>query len=293
MMQAVLQTTEQPVAAVQPVDAPLTFIVPQDTMPYFLSSASTGGDPEVHFKTEDHTVTINDMRASAENLSIESQGFELRRHETAVADLYDDDAIASVYNPEIEALLKQATGVDRVAIFDHTRRSDSAGGAANPGGQRGPASRVHVDYTVKSGPVRAGDALGYDEVARILGNGGRIAQINVWRPIKGPVRRTPLALADARSIGPDELVATEQVFPDRVGEIYQLAHGDGQRWYWASDMKPDEVILIKGWDSLDDGRAQFTPHGAFALPGQDPEAPPRESIETRTYVVFEGLDQTA
>jgi len=288
MTQAVLQTTAQPDTAGQAVEAPLTFIVPQDTMPYFLSSASTGGDPEVHFKTENHTVTINDMRACAQDLSIESQGFELRRHETAVADLYDDDAVEAVYNGEIEALLKQVTGADRVAIFDHTRRSDGNGGAANPGGKRGPASRVHVDYTVKSGPVRAGDALGHDEVARILGSGGRIVQINVWRPIKGPVRRTPLALADARSIGPGELVATEQIFPDRVGEIYQLAHGGGQRWYWASDMRPDEVILIKGWDSLDDGRAQFTPHGAFPLPGQDAQSTPRESIETRTYVVFEG-----
>ena len=43
-------------------------------------------------------------------------------------------------------------------------------------------------------------------------------------------------------------------------------------------MERDEVILIKGWDSVHDGRAVFTPHGAFALPGQDSSVPPRESI---------------
>ena len=180
------------------------------------------------------------------------------------------------------------TGADRVAVFDHTRRSDHAGGAANPDGPRGPASRVHVDYTIGSGPKRAADALGQDEVERVLSAGGRIVQVNVWRPIRGPVLRTPLAVADAGSVRAEELIATDQVFPDRVGEIYQLAHGPDQRWYWVPRMQRDEVLLIKGWDSLDDGRARFTPHGAFRLEGQDPDAPPRESIEVRTYLMFEG-----
>jgi hypothetical protein len=270
------------------VRAPLTFIVPQDSKPYFQSSALTGGLPKVFFETEDRKVTIRDMRPLAGNLSIDRHGFELHRHETAVDDLYDDAAVEGLYEPEIEALLKQATGADRVVIFDHTRRSDAVDGAANPDGSRGPASRVHVDYTVGSGPIRAADVLGAEAVERTLAAGGRIVQVNVWRPITGPVQRTPLALADAASVKSAELVATDQVFPDRVGEIYQLAHGSAQRWYWAPRMERDEVLLIKGWDSLDDGRAQFTPHGAFPLPDQSPDAPPRESIETRTYLVFEG-----
>lgn len=52
-------------------------------------------------------------------------------------------------------------------------------------------------------------------------------------------------------------------------------------------MTRDEVLLIKGWDSLDDGRARFIPHSAFDLPGTPAKAPPRESIEVRTYVVVE------
>ena len=266
----------------------LTFIVPQETKPYFESSALTGGEPKVHFETEVRRVDVRDMRQVADLLSLDRQGFLLVRHETAVADLYDDKAIAGVYDRELAALLAELTGADRVAVFDHTRRSDSAEGAANPDGFRGPASRVHVDYTVDSGPKRAADALGADEVDRVLSAGGRIVQINVWRPIRGPVLRTPIALADAGSVRADELIATDQVFPDRVGEIYQLAHASDQRWYWAPRMERDEVLLIKGWDSLDDGRARFTPHGAFQLEQQDPDAPPRESIEVRTYLVFDG-----
>ncbi len=270
------------------VRAPLTFIVPQDSKPYFQSSALTGGLPKVFFETEDREVTIRDMRRLADELSLDRHGFELRRHETVVEDLYDDAAVEAIYEPEVEILLKAATGADRVVIFDHTRRSDAAQGADNPDGPRGPASRVHVDYTVGSGPVRAADTLGAGEVERILAAGGRIVQVNVWRPITGPVQRTPLALADAASVKTAELVATDQMFPDRVGEIYQLAYGSGQRWYWAPRMERDEVLLIKGWDSLDDGRAMFTPHGAFPMPGQSHNAPARESIETRTYLIFDG-----
>ena len=280
-----------PPAAATPahdVRGALTFIVPQDTKPRFESAALTGGEPRVHFETEVRRVDVRDMRQVADLLSLDRHGFLLVRHETAVDDLYDDEAVADIYDRELEALLAEVTGADRVAVFDHTRRSDGAGGAANPDGFRGPASRAHVDYTVDSGPKRAADALGREEVDRVLSSGGRIVQVNVWRPIRGPVLRTPIALADAGSVRPAELIATDQVFPDRVGEIYQLAHDPDQRWYWAPRMERDEVLLIKGWDSLDDGRARFTPHGAFQLDDQDPQAPPRESIEVRTYLVFEG-----
>ena len=272
--------------AIGEVRAPLTFIVRQDTKPYFKSSALTGGLPEIFYETENQTVTIHDMRATPDDFDLDRNGFELRRSPTAVDDLHDDDAMER-YDREIENLLRDLTGASRVVVFDRTRRSDAADGAANPDGARGPADRVHVDYTVASGPVRAGDVLGTDEVERVLGNGGRIVQINVWRPITGPVERTPLALAAADSIAADELIAVDQIFPDRTGEIYQLAHGPEQRWYWAPDMERDEVILLKSWDSLDDGRARFTPHGAFRLPGQDASARPRESIEVRTYLIFE------
>jgi hypothetical protein len=269
------------------VSAALTFITPSDTKPVFESSAITGGAPRVFFDTERHTVAIRDMRPFAGAFSLDREGFELLRHQ-AVADLDDDDEVESVYYPEIEALLRAVTGASRVVIFDATRRSDAGAGAKNRDGLRGPASRVHVDYTAKSGPQRVKDLLGEDEAARLAASGARIIQINVWRPIRGPVQRSPLALADSASIRPVDLIATDQVFPDRVGEIYHLAYDPAQRWYYAPEMTPDEVLLIKGWDSLEDGRARFTPHGAFDLPDTPDDAAPRESIEVRTLVVIEG-----
>jgi hypothetical protein len=277
------RTSPQDTAVVR---APLTFITPpQDTKPVFESSALTGGAPRVLFDTERHTVPIHDMRPVADAFSLDREGFELLQHE-AVADLDDDDAVEKVYYPEIDALLRAVTGASRVVIFDATRRSDAGAGAKNRDGLRGPASRVHVDYTAKSGPQRVVDLLGEDEAIRLKASGARIIQINVWRPIRDPVQRSPLALADASSVAPQDLVATDQVFPDRVGEIYHLRYDPAQRWYYAPEMTPDEVLLIKGWDSLEDGRARFTPHGAFDLPDTPESAPPRESIEVRTLMVI-------
>jgi len=269
------------------VSAPLTFIIPSAIKPVFESSALTGGAPRVSFDTEKHSVPIHDMRAHRDALSLDREGFELLDHEAA-ADLDDDAAVEQTYYREIEDLLRRVTGASRVVIFDATRRSDAGAGAPNRDGLRGPATRIHVDYTAGSGPQRLEDLLGAEEAGRLRAAGARIVQINVWRPIRGPVARSPLALADAASVEAEDLIATDQLFPDRVGEIYHLAYNPAQRWYYAPAMTPGEVLLIKGWDSLDDGRARFTPHSAFDLPDTPADAAPRESIEVRTFVVIEG-----
>ena len=269
------------------INAPLNFIGRQKAKPVFHSAALTGGKMKYFFENEVHTVLISDMRDIAETLSIDHEGFELLRHTTAAEDLYDDDTIEQVHHPEIEALLRRRFGANRVVVFDVTRRSDGGAGAQNPDGLRGPATRIHVDYTAKSGPRRVRDLLGEDEAARLAASGARIIQVNIWRPIRGPVVRSPLVLADASSVQQEDLIATDQVFPDRIGEIYNLAYASSQNWYYAPLMTSDEVLLIKGWDSLDDGRARFTPHSAFNLPETPEDALARESIEVRTLVIVD------
>ena len=51
-------------------------------------------------------------------------------------------------------------------------------------------------------------------------------------------------------------------------------------------MQRDEVLLLKNWDSSEDGRASYTPHTGFKNPTAPPDARPRESIEVRTLVVY-------
>jgi len=272
-------------AAAGSVEAQLTFITPQAEKPVFYSQAYTGGASRYRFAIEHHTVLVENLRPAARGFTLDGAGFALRHAETAVADLYDDAAVESLYFEEVRDLLTREYGARHVEIFDATRRSDAVSGAANKDGARNPAARIHVDYTETSGLTRARDTLGADHVDALLAGGARIVQVNVWRPIGGPVLRSPLALADARTVRQEDLVATDQVFPDRVGEIYHLAHHPDQRWFYAPEMTRDEVLLIKGWDSLDDGRARFTPHSAFKLPDDATVTAPRESIEVRTFVV--------
>jgi hypothetical protein len=51
-------------------------------------------------------------------------------------------------------------------------------------------------------------------------------------------------------------------------------------------MRPEEVLLFKTYDSAEDGRARFTPHSSFADPAAPPDAPARESLESRCLVFF-------
>jgi hypothetical protein len=114
----------------------------------------------------------------------------------------------------------------------------------------------------------------------------RFVEINLWRPINGPVEDAPLAVCDASSISAGDLIAADLRYPDRTGEIYMASFSPHHRWYYFPRMRSDEVLFLKCYDSLKDGRARFTAHTAFDDPNTRPDAPPRESIEVRTLAFF-------
>ena len=58
------------------------------------------------------------------------------------------------------------------------------------------------------------------------------------------------------------------------------------RWYYYPRLRADEALLIKTYDSLEDGTARFSAHTAFDDPTAAAGAPPRESIEVRALVFF-------
>jgi hypothetical protein len=113
---------------------------------------------------------------------------------------------------------------------------------------------------------------------------GRVQIINVWRPIRGPLLDSPLAVCDAQSVKPAQLVPSDLIYRDRVGETYSVLHHPDHRWFYFSGMETDEALLLKCYDSQTDGRARFLPHTAFSDPHTPGNAPPRESIELRTLV---------
>ncbi|WP_416896625.1 MAG: CmcJ/NvfI family oxidoreductase [Minwuia sp.] len=229
------------------------------------------------------TVKIHNGWPHQDDINLEEHGIALREAPTAVKDFFDNAEVEQVYYPEVEALLKRETGASRVIIFDHTIRIDDGDRSAALG-QRLPVRRAHVDYTVKSGPQRVRD-LAPEEADDLLSR--RVSEINVWRSIAGTVQRAPLAVAEATSIAFEDLIATDLVYDDRVGEIYEFAHKPGHRWTYFPDMTADEVLLLKSYDSETDGRARFTPHTAFDHPGTPADAPARESIEVRAFLFFD------
>jgi hypothetical protein len=226
-------------------------------------------------------VPLQDARPIASLLTLEKHGFSLLGHRSAVRNFYDDEEVKKVYYPETENLLKRLTGASRVFIFDHTTRRRVPDAEDRRDGLRQPVSRVHVDHTAKSGPQRVRDLLP-NEAQDLLR--GRVQVINLWRPIRGPLLDTPLAVCDALTVDPEDLVPSDLVYPHRIGETYSVTYRPSHRWYYFSQMRPDEVLVLKCYDSKTDGRARFAPHTAFTDPTTPPDAPPRESIELRALV---------
>jgi hypothetical protein len=113
----------------------------------------------------------------------------------------------------------------------------------------------------------------------------RFAIVNFWRPIE-PVAQAPLAVCDARSIAPDDLIASDLVYPDWTGETYAFAYNPQHRWYWHPRQTPREATLLKIYDSATDGTARLSAHTAFDDPSSAADAPPRRSIEVRALLFW-------
>ena len=226
-------------------------------------------------------VVIHDARPFIGLLSLDVEGFELRQHPTVVEDFYDANEVEDIYYPEVERLLKEATGAEKIVIFDHTIRSVPKF-TEGVKGMREPVRSVHNDYTATSGPRRVRDHLDAAEAEERLKH--RFLEVNVWRPIRGPLEDTPLAVCDARTVAPEDLVATDLIYPDKVGEVYNLSYNPAHRWYYFPKMQRDEALLIKCFDSDEASPGRFTAHSAFDDPTTPADALPRESIEVRALV---------
>jgi len=227
-------------------------------------------------------MTVRNGRPFAGRFSLDENGFMFVEHKTAVKNFFDKQEVESVYYQEVEQLIKKSSGAARVVVFDHTLRSgDESEREAKL--IREPVLSAHNDYTEWSGPQRVRDLLP-DEAEDLLA--GRFAIIQVWRAINHPIRSNPLAIADARSVAFDDLMVAERRYPNRIGQTYRLRYSPAHRWFYFPEMRRDEALVFKVFDSVKDGRARFTAHTSFDDPSSTPGAPPRQSIEARTLAFF-------
>jgi hypothetical protein len=234
---------------------------------------------------ERHRVEIENGR-EARGLALDANGFVLVAHRSAVKNFFDADELKRVYYPEVASLIERQSGASRVVVFDHTLRSGDEG-EREAKLIREPVLSAHNDYTEWSGPQRVRDLLG-DEAEKLLQR--RFAIIQVWRAAYAnaadPIRSNPLAMADARSVAPEDLLIAERRYPNRIGQTYRLKYNPRHRWFYFPEMRRDEAIVFKVYDSAKDGRARFTPHTSFDDPTTPAGAPPRQSIEARALAFF-------
>ena len=264
------------------VEAHVQYVIPAAIKPFAYEYEPPPGVPLRTAQFVASRVLIHDARRIAARPSLDLEAFTLCRQPTRVRNFYDAAEVRDVYYPEVESLLQETTGARSILIFDHTVRGnvpcDRNGTAVKE-----PVHRVHNDYTPQSGVRRVKDLLPRDAARRLLQH--RVMEINAWRPIRGPLKTTPLAVCDASSMQPGDFVACDLIYRDRVGELHYVAYSKHHRWYYYPDMQRHEVLLLKCFDS-DTARGRVGAHAAFEHPDTPPDAPPRESIEVRAFAFF-------
>lgn len=264
----------------------------------FNYTRDTGVEPEVYFYEpprgtvirppgdDPHEMTIHDGWGRARSFSLDREGFALREFHSAFEQWQDDEAIRRYFYDEVAEFVRRDVGARRVVIFDHTiraRSNEKQQTSEDTTSQRAPVMLVHCDYTPNSGPLRVRQLLP-GEADELLNS--RVAFYNFWKPLKRTVEERPLAMCDVTSSTQQDFITMKLRYRDRDGEIFVMRYSPRHHWWYFSRMTPDQVILLKTYESETDGRARFIGHSAFDDPDTRPDAPMRESIEVRTMAFF-------
>ncbi|KAI1373896.1 hypothetical protein F4677DRAFT_427571 [Hypoxylon crocopeplum] len=233
-------------------------------------------------------VVVRDVTGEEENYTLDGQGFQFLRHASKLSGLDDfqnEDLVKAEYYPESIQLLKDITGASRIFIFDHKTRCGPSNwhklGKGNRS-SRGPLLRAHVDQSY-AGAELVLRRWFPDEADELVKR--RYQIINIWRPIK-PILKDPLTVADATTIADADLLAASIIYPADRDETWTIKPRAAHRWYFKYAQRPDEVLLIKCFDSDGAVPARRAPHSAFENPAEAGREA-RESIETRALVFYD------
>ena len=229
-----------------------------------------------------YKMTVRNGRPVRDTFKLDIHGFVFVDHDTQVKDFTAEPR--ALYDLEVQALIRKHSGASEVVVFDHTVRvSDEKMQKALDA--RPTVKGVHNDYTETSAPRRLREIVGDAEAERRFRK--RWAIIQVWRPIRGKVLIDPLGICDGRSIPQKGFILVERRYKDRTGEVYHIAHNPAHEWFYFPQMKRNEALVFKVFDSDASQPSRFTAHSAFDDPATPAGAPPRESIETRTFAFFD------
>lgn len=242
---------------------------------------------------ESHVVPIHNGRPVQDRFRLETHGFEIVSHRSAVSDFTAKPEVDEIYVPEVMEFVKERTGADLVISRGWVLRR-SAAPAENA--SQPQAALIHIDYSPE------GAAMVADRIyAERFPDGPpyrRALATSVWRVFSPPPQDWPLALCDFRSVRDDEGRPNQLYFVDRVpddpyapvDESKMATSGSefhfspDHEWWYFPDMTRDEVLFFVFHDT-DHSRAWRVIHTAFRDPTVHAAAP-RHSIEFRTFAFF-------
>jgi hypothetical protein len=234
-------------------------------------------------------ISIEDVRGRPDAPSLRREGYQLFDHRSAVQDFKNKDEVAAIHLGEIERLLLQVTGADRVAVngagvLRFGEKSPDAGKFNNSM----PARFIHVDIS----DLTAKQFAARSEPAEPAGRIRRFAHYNVWRALSPPPQDVPLTVCDARSVARDDLIESDAVFdvpgvPEWSFEGWVVRYNPEHRWAYFSGMHRDEVLIFKTNDT-DGDEPHCVPHCAFDDPSCPSGVTPRTSIEMRGIAYWYG-----
>jgi hypothetical protein len=266
------------------VDAVVNYTRNTGVRPVNYTFDPPAGVPRNSGEVDARTVRIRNARYEFD-VGLDVTGFEMIPHRSSLTQwraFRDVDQVKAIDYPEVIAALKRQTGAEKIVIFDYTLRDSTVEPGRGP--LREPVRRVHNDQTFNSAPRRLARHLSPEELEWRLRR--RFAILNFWRPIEESVQQMPLSVCDARTLDTADLIPSDLVYRDWVGETYAAAYSPRHVWYSFPRQTPSEATLLKIYDSATDGRARFTLHTAFEDPTSDAKAAPSRSIEIRAIVLW-------
>jgi len=198
--------------------------------------------------------------------------------------------VQETYWPECAELVKQRIGAVKAVPYQwrHRRMETNEVKADGKNTATKPVQNFHVDNDAETAEGNLRKALGDDEAERWLGK--RWGIVNIWRPVGETVKQWPLALLDSHTI--DRAQVTESILTvnNYKPNSKILRYSPDFRFYYCSDLTPDEALLFVDFDSQPDGMMVGVAHGAFEDHSSPKDAPLRRSTEVRVLVLMEELD---
>jgi len=256
----------------------------------------------------DHEVTIRDGMPIRDHFTLDTHGFTIASQPSAVSDFHDKAQVDALYEREVERHVQALTGADKVVARGwmirtsadlSDQRKEKVEGYTHSGGIQPPAGEAHVDTNTVT--ARRMAQATYEKHFPDGRGFKRFLVSSYWRTFSPPPQDVPLAICDGRtSFGGEEKSNTLFIvdeFPtgDALtapveGEEQMIAatifsHNPAMRWWYFSNMQPDDALLFKFHDS-DHSRTWRCPHTAFR-DTSFANANIRESIECRSVAFWE------